>query len=798
MKHNLWIVVLFIFSAIHSQNCNYTFIGEVIDFHDGTSMSGATVNIETLNRYTAADINGKFSIKNLCNGQLSLVISHVGCETKRILVNINGDTYSKINMEHHLEELDEVRLRNRGSKITKTAQETVIKNNVLKRYSNLSLGDALKEVSGISSINTGSTIVKPMINGLHSSRILILNNNVRLQDQEWGIEHAPNIDINSANQISVIKGAGALAYGGDAIGGVVVINPSIIVRKDTLYGRTLLGGQTNGRGYNISSTLNKNFSSGWFAQVQGSYKRNGDFKARNYNLTNTGSSSKGLATRFGKNKFQSGFEIYYSFLKSEIGILGASHIGSVFDLERAINSGQPSINRGFSYGINAPKQDITHHLTKANYYKRFSNFGKVTLQYDYQNNKRLEFDVRIGDRRDIPAIDLTLQTQTVLADLNLDANLDRKLNLGIMGRFQDNFASPETGVRRLIPDYKKYDFGVYTTSEWRINNSLIIDAGIRYDFNRIDAKKFYRKSRWEERGYDIDFSDIIIEELPTQLLTNPIFNYHNISVSAGAKFYLNDTSYLIGNYALSSRPPNPSELFSDGLHHSAARFELGDIRYGKEVSNRVSISYSYKSTKFNLLTEVFYNNIKDFIYLRPFDFISTIRGPFPFWEYQQNHAELFGIDLNTNYNFTNNWQWQNKTALTKGYDLENDIPLIDIPAFNTMNQITYKKKTWHNFSASLKSEWVFEQNELPDFNFEVENQLNGERTLIDISTPPPAYNLLHFYSEATFTFNKKTNLNVSFGINNILNTSYRNYLNQLRFFSDDLGRNITLQIQFNY
>jgi len=798
MRHNLWIVVLFIFSAIHSQNCNYTFIGEVIDFHDGTSMSGATVNIETLNRYTAADINGKFSIKNLCNGQLSLVISHVGCETKRILVTINGDTYSKINMEHHLEELDEVSLRNRGSKITKTAQETVIKNNVLKRYSNLSLGDALKEVSGISSINTGSTIVKPMINGLHSSRILILNNNVRLQDQEWGIEHAPNIDINSANQISVIKGAGALAYGGDAIGGVVVINPSIIVRKDTLYGRTLLGGQTNGRGYNISSTLNKNFSSGWFAQVQGSYKRNGDFKARNYNLTNTGSSSKGLATRFGKNKFQSGFEIYYSFLKSEIGILGASHIGSVFDLERAINSGQPSINRGFSYGINAPKQDITHHLTKANYYKRFSNFGKVTLQYDYQNNKRLEFDVRIGDRRDIPAIDLTLQTQTVLADLNLDANLDRKLNFGIMGRFQDNFASPETGVRRLIPDYKKYDFGVYTTSEWRINNSLIIDAGIRYDFNRIDAKKFYRKSRWEERGYDIDFSDIIIEELPTQLLTNPIFNYHNISVSAGAKFYLNDTSYLIGNYALSSRPPNPSELFSDGLHHSAARFELGDIRYGKEVSNRVSISYSYKSTKFNLLTEVFYNNIKDFIYLRPFDFISTIRGPFPFWEYQQNHAELFGIDLNTTYNFTNNWQWQNKTALTKGYDLENDIPLIDIPAFNTMNQITYKKKTWHNFSASLKSEWVFEQNEFPDFNFEVENQLNGERTLIDISTPPPAYNLLHFYSEATFTFNKKTNLNVSFGINNILNTSYRNYLNQLRFFSDDLGRNITLQIQFNY
>ena len=60
-----------------------------------------------------------------------------------------------------------------------------------------------------------------MINGLHSSRIIVMNNDVRLQDQEWGIEHAPNIDLNSAGSINVIKGANALAYGGDALGGVI-------------------------------------------------------------------------------------------------------------------------------------------------------------------------------------------------------------------------------------------------------------------------------------------------------------------------------------------------------------------------------------------------------------------------------------------------------------------------------------------------------------------------------------------------------------------------------------------------
>lgn len=799
MKYYLLIMALCFFSIAHTQNCTYTFIGEVKDFHDSTPMSGATIFVETLNTYTTADINGKFSIKNLCNGKLTLVISHVGCETKSLEIDINGDTYKEINMEHHIEELLEVKISgNLTKKQTKTAQETVLNTEILERYSSLNLGDALKEVAGISSINTGNSIVKPIINGLHSSRILILNNNVRLQDQEWGVEHAPSVDINSAGQISVVKGSGGLAYGGDAIGGVIIIKPSNPILKDTLYGKTILGGQTNGRGFNFNTRLNKNYKSGWFAQFQASYKKNGDFKAPDYNLTNTGLDAKSISAQFGKKKIESGFEIYYSFLNNEVGILGASHIGSAFDLERAINSGQPLLINDFSYDINAPKQDITHHLVKASYYKRIQNFGKLNLQYDYQNNKRLEFDVRIGDRRNIPAIDLTLQTHTVLADVNLDTNLNRKVNFGFMGRYQDNFANPDTGVRRLIPDYNKYDFGVYTTTEWRLKDDLVIDAGLRYDFNRIDAKKFYRKSRWEERNYDEDFSDIIIEELPTQFLTNPVFDYHNISMSAGVKYNFNENNQIIFNYSLASRPPNVSELFSDGLHHSAARFEIGDIRFDKEVANRVSLSYAYNTSKFNLVTEAFYNRISDFIYLRPFDFLLTVRGPFPLWEYQQTNAELFGLDISATYKLTDALELQNKTAFTKGYDTKTELALIDIPSFNTINKITYNNIAWYNFSASLKSELVFEQNEFPDFNFDVTNQLNGEVSTVDISSPPPTYHLLHFYSKATFPINEKTSLDVAFGVNNLLNTSYRNYLNRLRFFADDLGRNITLQIQINY
>ncbi|MBR9914983.1 MAG: TonB-dependent receptor [Algicola sp.] len=793
----LWFTISF-FGIVNAQNCSLTFLGELTDFHDGSPISAATIHIKNLDRYLISDLDGKFKIEDLCKGNLTLVISHVGCETKTVTFNMKGDRFESIDIEHHIEELGEVTINNKVSTETSTGQETVIKSEVLDKYSALSLGDALKEVSGVSSINTGNSIVKPMINGLHSSRLLILNNNVRLQDQEWGIEHAPNIDINSADQISVIKGSGTLAYGGDAIGGIVVINPSRIILKDTLYGKTTLGGQTNGRGYSIATNLNSYFNSGWFANIQASLKKHGDFETPDYNLTNTGSESQGVSFRTGRKQFENGFELFYNYVNNKIGILRASHIGNISDLVTAINTQQPLIINEFSYDIIAPRQEVTHHLLKASYYKRFKNFGKLTLQYDYQNNRRFEFDVRVGDDRNKPALDLTLQTHTLNVDVISDAKNNYKLNFGVLGRYQDNFANPDTGVRRLIPDYQRYDFGAYITGEWDLNDRVVLDAGVRYDFNRIDAKKFYQTSRWEERGYDEEFSDFVIEDLGTQLLTNPVFDFHNLSLATGLKYELNDVSFFTINYALASRPPNPSELFSDGLHHSAARIELGDLRLDQELSNRISTTYSYNKNKWELLFEGFYNHINDFMYVQPIGIEQTIRGAFPVWSYQQTNASLYGMDLSINYKVSDALKLSNKSAYIIGEDLKNNSALIDIPPFNTSNEISYTNRKWYDFSASIRSEWVFEQTKYPDYNFETFIASTNETVLVDISTPPPAYHLLHFYSDVNFEITKNTRLNVALSVNNIFNTNYRSYLNRLRYFADDLGRNVMLQLQLNY
>jgi iron complex outermembrane receptor protein len=799
MRFYFLAVSLVICHLIPAQECSYKFRGTIKDFHDNSAIADALIYLNKGNRSFVSNNKGEFLIDNLCKGDITLVISHISCGTKSFSFAITKDVDEIILMEQHIEELNEVAVKGSGTKKqTKTAQETILKSKVITKYSALSLGDALKEVPGVSSINTGNAIVKPMINGLYGSRILTITSGVRLQDQEWGVEHAPNIDINGADEISVIKGAGALAYGGDAIGGVIVVKPKRALEKDTLFGRLLLGGQSNGWGYNATSSIQKSYASGWFMALQGSIKQRGDLRAPDYNLTNTGVKSESFSARFGKNTFESGFEMFYSFIKSDIGILRASHIGSIRDLERAINAGQPLIVEDFSYDINVPKQDVKHHLIKAKYYKRLQNFGKLELQYDYQNNRRLEFDVRIGDRRNIPAVDLELQSHSFLGDVTLDNTLERKLKFGILYRYQNNFANPETGVRRLIPDYDKYDAGAYLTGEWRLNSNLLIDAGVRYDFNRIDAKKFYLKSRWEERGYDEDFQDIIIEELATQYLTNPIFDYHNVSASAGMRLKLNSSSRILANYALTSRPPNPSELFSDGLHHAAARFEIGDLRFDQEISNRIGITYSYNKKRLDFSIESYFNNIKDFIYLKPSDFIQTVRGPFPLWVYEQTNAEMFGFDLTVSYAISEAFQYQNKSSFIKGYDARSDVPLIDIPPFTTFNSLNYKQPDWYGLTIGLQNEWVLEQNEYPDFNFSVTDFITEEEVEIDISTPPPAYTLFHLYAEASFPVGKKSSLDLNLSVNNIFDMSYRNYLNRLRFFADEPGRNITLQFKLNF
>ncbi|GAB5563168.1 MAG: TonB-dependent receptor [Winogradskyella sp.] len=785
-----------------SQNCNNTLRGSVIDFHANTPLENATIKLKNTDKITISDKDGIFNFINICEGTYTIEVSHIGCETITKTVKVKGKTSVTITLEHHLEELDEVNVSG-NSKTEVTSIEQSISKEVVEVYTDKSLGDALNTISGVSSLNTGNSIVKPMIHGLHSSRLLIINNNVRQFDQEWGDEHAPSIDINSGGQIEVIKGANTLIYGSDAIGGLILIKPENYALRDSLFGSTSLSLNSNGLGGIINSELTKTYKSGFYSRLQANYKRFGDFNAADYDLTNSDIESINASARFGYKSFEKGFDAYYSYVNNTIGILSTAHLGNVNNLVRAINTSQPIFVGDFSYDINNPKQLITHHLGKVEAYKRFQGIGKLSLQYDFQINRRREFDRRRQNFRDDPAADFRLFTTSLQPNLRIDAFNDLVVNTGLLVRYQQNDAAgfEVTNISiPLIPDYDKYDSGIYFTGNYSLNLNTEISAGFRYDFTRIEAEKEYKLADWEENNYDElfpQFSSGMVEDF--EILTFPEFDFHNISSSLGITRYFENDIQFIFNYGLASRMPNVAELFSDGLHHSAARIETGNLTLNKEVANKFILSLERNNQNFGFTVSPYYKYINDFIQLIPSGEVSeSIRGSFVKWNYDQVNAHIFGIDIDVNKKLSQHFDYSGSLSVLRGDNLTEDLPLIHMPSANFSNSISYKNENLNQLSLSLTQYTELRQNRFPDYNFTTFDPILLEDVYVDISTPTDAFTLFHFNSSANFKISERSHLNVSFNVENLLNTSYRNYLNRFRYFADDLGRNFNLKLKFNY
>ncbi len=797
---NLFVLILLLASAItYSQNCNYQISGEVRDIHDGSPLPNAIVQIKSLGIGTETNSKGEYQLNNLCKSTYLLEISHPECKSVTQRVLIENNMVKDFKLEHHAEELNQILLKGNENKGF-TIPENTLGKEVIDQYSGATLGDALKEISGVSSLNTGSAIVKPVIHGLHSSRILILNNNVRMQDQQWGVEHAPNIDINSATGLKVIKGAAALQYGGDAIGGVIQVESQKAPVKDTLFGSTIITAASNGRGATLSSTVLQAKESGFYWKAQGTYKYFGDKEAPNYILSNTGVREQDFSLGLGLNKFDYQFDLYYSFFDTNIGILRASHLGNVGDLTRAINNGEPLVVRPFTYTIDAPRQDVRHHLLKTSFSKTFFDLGILNMQYALQLNERKEFDIRRGEQFNRASLDLELLTHNFQSNFNFNKMENFEANLGIDLSLQNNFANPDTGVRRLIPDYQMFAAGIFALGVYELGERITAEAGFRYDFNTINAKKFYLKSRWEERGYSSDFSQLIIGDFSSQWLTNPIFNYHNFSATAGLNYDWESSWSTNLNFSTASRTPNPSELFSDGLHHSAAIIELGDLRLEKEQAFKVSGTLEGEISAFNFSVNPYLNYINNFILLEPSGIEQTIRGAFPVHEYKQVNAQLIGLDINAGYQISEQFTYNSTFAYVRGEDLENNRPLVDMPAPQWSNKLIYHNRDWLDLRLSLSNDVVFRQTRFPDNDFVTNVPINGELvpTLIQISQPPPAYQLFHLNAQTKYSLNTKNDLGIGISIHNILNTPYRDYLNRQRYYADDLGRNFLIQVKFNY
>jgi iron complex outermembrane receptor protein len=804
-------------TAAYAQQCNSTLEGTVRDFHDGAPLALAQVYVVSLQRTVSTLEDGTFSISGLCEKTYVLKVSHIDCDSKDIKITAGTDKNITIYLEHHVEELNAVNIIADVHKNDASTQSTQrISTKTLRSYSGATLGDALQEVSGVTTLKTGNSVVKPVIHGLYGSRVAIVTNGLRQQDQEWGVEHAPNIDPNAADNIEVVKGASALRYGGDAVGGTIVINPARVIAKDTLMGNIIAQAQTNGRGGSTSTTVNNFRESGWYQNATLTYKRLGDFESPDYVLSNTGSDTRAVNLRAGFKKFEYGVDLTYSLYNAKIGILRASHIGSVSDLVRSINSGQPVIINDFTHDINSPKQEVFHHGLQLNAFKRFSVLGKLSFNYGFQFNNRLEYDIRRGENADEASLDIDLTTHTTALHLLIDTWSDTTIEMGLDGTFQVNVPDPSTNTRRLIPDYTSFKAGTFLSASHNFSAKWLIDAGLRYDRFHIDADKFYINTRWEDLGYDQQFPEFEVGVQGNQILTNPQLDYDLWAFTGGIKHILNDHYDFSINLSTANRAPNPSELFSDGLHHALATIELGTLDLDKEQSYKVNTVFHLNAHGVDVNVNPYINLIDNFVQLEPTGVEFTTRGAFPVYKYRQFNARLYGVDLNASYDIVKRTLLKSTAANPEeatyridkivglrtdfayihGTDVDTGTALIDMPPVQLRLQATWYNAFIKNFDVNLAFQHVWEQKRFPDLDYDVEvtnDQGIREVQRVRISQPPPAYSLINFGVGYAFA---KAEIRLT--ANNILNTSYRNYLNRQRFYADEVGRDIQLQIIYNF
>lgn len=750
-----------------SQDCKLTVSGVVKDLSTDKPIIFANVYLKESQKGVYTDSLGFFKFESMCEGDLHVNISHIGCEVQEIFFSLTKDTNVIVFLDHNGHLLNEFKVEGEEDKAT-TQESQSINSKTIGENSDKSLANMLEGISGVSVIKNGSGIAKPVVHGLYGTRITILNNGVAQSGQQWGVDHSPEIDPLVANKITVVKGVGALEYQGSSLGSVILVEPNKIDNEPHLHGEARYSFETNGLGNGINLELQQ-YGKLFAWRVVGTLKKSGDNHTPDYYLTNTGNQEANIALQLEKkwNKKWSS-ALYFSSFNADLGVLRGSHIGNLTDLEEAFERKVPFYTEdNFSYSINSPYQKVNHHLLK--FQTKYIINEKQWLDFTYagQYNLRKEFDVRRSGRSEIPALSLKQISNFIEGKYRNYLPKDWDLNIGFQINHVDNTNLPETGILPLIPDYLGFETGFYGLITKKMEKTTF-EFGGRYDFeNRKVAA--------------------ISTEVPRYIYRTEN-DYHNLSGLFGVTHEFQKNWKVAYNIGYASRNPEVNELYSNGLHQGVSGIEEGDPTLNKETSikNTLSIKGNIKEKLF--VEGMFYNqNIKDYIYLNPQDEIRlTIRGAFPVFKYQQTNVRLTGFDIATTYQASQRFAITAKYSYLKGMDQTNDLPLIFMPSNAIFAELDYelpKLGTFQNVGFTVNGNYVFEQ----------KNLFASQ----DFVAPPEAYYLigLKFSAEKQL---KKLKLNLYLRAENLLNTTYRDYLNRQRYFADDLGFNLVAGVNIKF
>ncbi len=765
-----------------AQDCHIALRGHVLEADTKEPLAYATVTIQGTGKGAITDEDGFFTVPNLCdNTSYTVEVSHVECahQTQQIRLTENATIDFKL---LHDNVLGEVVILEKAVAPQAAQAESKVSQADLEATQGVNLGETLKKLPGVTTLNTGATIAKPVIQGLHSNRIAIVSNNVILEGQQWGSEHAPEVDPFAASVIKVVKGAAGVRYGVGAMGGAVILEPAPLRAKPGTAGWVSLGGFSNGFGGVGSGAIDWHLKDKTLAfRLQGTAKRSGNLRAPDYWLANTGASELNLALISTWRTKRWNFDANASIFSQQLGILRAAHIGNLTDLQLAINSPVPLNNKdAFTYDIARPYQRVQHYLFKYRAAFQLNDRWKWTTQYAGQFNNRREYDVlrsTTQNQSTTPQLSFRIWTNTLDMSLEHVPIHHWQGGIGVQTIQQTNLV----GRGGLIPDYLTLGGSVWAMERWRrFPSPWEFEAGARYDY------------RWSHVTSDGNFKDNIDTTL----------HFGNASGTLGLIYHFTKNLDATLNSGFAWRPPHINELFARGVHHGAGTFEQGrrDLSPEKAWNTNLTLQYQNKRTEATLT--VYRNQIQDFIFLNPQkEFVLTVRGAFPAYHYEQANAVLQGLDGSFSVPIDRHWSVESRISLLRGqrsgaYTGENGItvaqewlPLMPTDRFQygVKWELGERKNSPKAQPGAATYIRVLATSALRQTRFPAEGL---------VKAPPAAYTTLSFDAAHTFYVHGHQPLEVGLTAQNLTNLRYREYLNFFRYYADEPGVNVGVRAKW--
>ncbi|MDR3350050.1 MAG: TonB-dependent receptor [Prevotellaceae bacterium] len=640
-----------------------------------------------------------------------------------------------------------------------------------------SLMNTLEKLPGIHAFQVGQGFSKPVIRGLGFNRLVVAENGIKQQEQQWGADHGLEIDQYAVEQVEIVKGPASLQYGSDAIAGVVIVHSHAWLPHDGVSGSLLLNGHSNNRLFGGSGDIyyqkkNKFMQARATCQNFESYRLpaktfiyNGyEYPLHHGILKNTAGREMDASWQAGWRTAKYAATLHVNNIHSKDGFFaGASGLPFLVNMD----------DEGHYRAINLPYHESNHFKAVFNQNIYFNNRHKLTVDAGYQYNLRQEYSVPhthgFGPTPEGNLeLELRLQTASLNAVWEYRNEANNTLQAGVNAEYQHNRIG---GYLFLLPEFEQQAAGAFMIGRFHFSGALTGTAGVRYDYGSIRIHRYdgyFRVAGMRKPADDMSFM-------------------------AGLAYRPDEQWELKANIGKSFRMPVANEYASNGISHVMLRYEIGDSSLRAETSYQCDVHAAFQKTwsggfihRAAAAASVFGNYFPNFIFLNPTGEFSPLPEAGQIYRYAQSQAFRAGGELEAQVEFADIFRLYTTAEYVQATDMESGFPIAFTPPLNIASEMSVRWKQLFfltNNRLAVTHRYAAAQNRVAR---------NEAAT--------PDYHLFDISLTAGIPAGRTAAVQLILQVQNLFNTAYYKHLSFYRRLSlPETGRNflITIQILFN-